>query len=273
MALEITLKKAQFYIAIPILFFSIGTPACTPGISPQVPSESSQVEIIPTLPQQLADETKLASSFQRYLSLSEQAAKLEQAGNYEKAAEIYRETIPLVPEIWAHEPYERLGRVCYRLGRYQEAVDAYKHAIRLHPNGLYFHFRVGEALERLGDRSSALHEYNLAMDAYKQAIRRCPDQIDLHIGLGEAFERLGDRGAAIKEYKIAVEAYKQALSRDPDLFFFLHFDLGEAFIRLGDRGAALEEYKTLKTRNPELAKILFDRIYKQTSPTLDRSPR
>lgn len=177
------MRKAQFYIAIPILFFSIGTPACTPGLSPQAPSESSQVEIIPTPPQQFAEKPKLSPSFQRYQSLSDQAAKLEKAGNYEKAAEIYKETIPLVPELWAHEPYERLGRVYYSLARYQEAVEAYKKAISLYPDGLS-----------------------------------------------------------------------------------LHYALGKAYIAIENRGAALEEYKIIKTRDPVMAKWLFDLIYRQKFP-------
>ena len=224
--------------------------------------------------QPASGETTPTPQMQRYRDLSEQAAKLEKAGNFEKAAEIYKETLPLVPELWAHEPYERLGRAYYHLGRYQEAVKAYQEAMRLFPDGLlYLHFRVGEAFERLGDRSTALNEYKTAVKAYKKAIRSNPDDAHSHIGLGEAFECLGDKSAALDEYKIAVEAYKKTIRSDPDLFFFVHFDLGLAYIRLGDRGAALEEYKTLKTRNPEIAEVLFGEIYKEKSQNLAGPPR
>jgi hypothetical protein len=41
-----------------------------------------------------------------------------------------------------------------------------------------------------------------------------------------------------------------------------HFLLGVAYLQLNDRGSALEQYKILKSLDSELAKKLFDFIYK-----------
>ena len=58
-----------------------------------------------------------------------------------------------------------------------------------------------------------------------------------------------------------IEAYKQAILINPD-DADAHFLLGGAYLVVGDKNAALNEYKILKDLNQDMAKNLFDLIYK-----------
>ena len=62
-----------------------------------------------------------------------------------------------------------LGVVYRRLGRYQEAVEAFKQAIRLKPDYANAHYNLGVTYFLLGDTSSALQEYNILKDLGKES--------------------------------------------------------------------------------------------------------
>jgi len=85
---------------------------------------------------------------------------------------------------------------CYgSLGRYQEAIDALKQAIKIKPDCAKAHWCLGLAYGNL-DR------WQDAIESYKQAIRIEPDDAKAHFGLGLTYFISGDKGSALEEYKI-----------------------------------------------------------------------
>ncbi len=137
---------------------------------------------------------------------------------------------------------------CYgKLGRYQEAIESCKQAIRINPDLAEPHNNLGKAYENLG-------RYQEAIESFKQAIRINPDYANAYYFLGLAYGKLG-------RYQDAIESYKQAIRINPD-DAEAHNTLGLVYLEVGDKGSALEEYKILKTLDTEKANKLFDLIYK-----------
>ncbi len=87
-------------------------------------------------------------------------------GDYEKAAEVYKQAIRRWPDD-AHWHY-LLGMADRELGRYQEAADAYKQAIRLKPDDVLAHYNLGMVYLILKDRAAALEEYKILQTLDKE---------------------------------------------------------------------------------------------------------
>ncbi|MGD1041551.1 MAG: tetratricopeptide repeat protein [Sedimentisphaerales bacterium] len=165
-------------------------------------------------------------------------------GRYQDAIEAYKQAIRIKPD-FAGAHYN-LGVAYGKLGRYQDAIESYKQAIRIKPDYAEAHCNLGIAYVNL-DR------YQDGIESYKQAIRIKPDYAYAHNNLGIAYGELG-------RYQDAIEAYKQAIRINPDLAE-VHYNLGHTYLRVGDKSSALEEYKILKTLDVEKANELFNLIY------------
>jgi tetratricopeptide (TPR) repeat protein len=104
-----------------------------------------------------------------------------------------------------------LGVDYEELGKYQEAIAAYKQAIRIKPDHEVAHYNLGVLYGELG-------RYQEAVDAIKQSIRIKPDQVDAHYNLGVVYGKL-------HKYKEAVAAYKHTVRIKPD-HTDAHYNLG-----------------------------------------------
>lgn len=92
--------------------------------------------------------------------------------------------------------------------KYQKAIGACKHSIKIKPDDADAHFRLGLAYSGSG-------MYKEAIEAFKQAIKVEPDSSMVHYSLGDAYSQLG-------MYKEAINAYKQAIRISPvDMSFFI----------------------------------------------------
>jgi tetratricopeptide (TPR) repeat protein len=140
-----------------------------------------------------------------------------------------------------------LGTAYGELGKYEEAIESYKQAIRIDPDVKEAHYNLGTVYIKSG-------KYQEAIESYKQAIRIDPDFADAHHNLGTAYGELG-------KHQEAIESFKHAIRIDPD-HAGAHKNLGVAYVELNKRNSALEQYKILKKLDTEKANKLFDRIYK-----------
>ncbi|UCF80473.1 MAG: tetratricopeptide repeat protein, partial [Acidobacteriota bacterium] len=114
---------------------------------------------------------------------------------------IWEDAVKTYP--YNHHAHYGLGNAYGKLGRYAEAVEAYKQSIRFDPYNADTHYNLGFAYSKLGRNAEAI-------EAFKQAIRLKPDMAEAHSNLGFAYTKL-DRHAE------AIEAYKHAILLKPDL--------------------------------------------------------
>jgi tetratricopeptide (TPR) repeat protein len=170
------------------------------------------------------------------------------SGKYKEAIESYKQAIRIDPDY--AEAHNGLGFAYGESGKHQEAIESFKQAVKIDPDNAFAHAGLGVAY-------GELDKYEEAIEAYKQAIRIYPDYADAHNNLGEAYYWLD-------KHQEAIESCKQAIRIDPD-YVYAHFNLGRASLALNDRDSALEQYEILKSLDPELANLLFNDINEKAS--------
>jgi tetratricopeptide (TPR) repeat protein len=166
-------------------------------------------------------------------------------GRYQDAMEDCRQAVKIKPDY--AEAYLNLGNAYGSLNRNQDAIDAHKQAIKIKPDYAKAYFNIGCDYDKLNRISEAI-------DAYRQAIKIRPDYAEAFNNLGKAYGRLG-------RFAEAIEAFTQAVKIQPD-YADAHFVLGFTYLNTGDKSSALEEYKILKTLDAEKAGELFNLINK-----------
>ena len=77
-----------------------------------------------------------------------------------------------------------LGTAYGELGKYEEAIESYKQAIRIDPDDAKGHYNLGNTYFKSG-------KYKEAIESYKQAIRINPDYANAHYNLGVVYDKLG----------------------------------------------------------------------------------
>jgi tetratricopeptide (TPR) repeat protein len=63
------------------------------------------------------------------------------------------------------------------MGRYEEAIDSYKRALRMKPLMPEAHLNLGMTYLKLGDKGSAIEEYKILKDLEKEMANRLFDLI------------------------------------------------------------------------------------------------
>lgn len=89
----------------------------------------------------------------------------------------------------------RLGKACYELGRYEEAIEALKQVVRIRPG-------FAEAQYGLGVSYANIRLYGEATKALMQAIQLKPHYAEAHHILGFVYLNIGNKKAAIKQHEI-----------------------------------------------------------------------
>ena len=162
---------------------------------------------------------------------------LNKLGRFEEAETHLRRAIVLDPRAKRHHPYSYLGQALYGQGRYAEALDAARVAVKQHPDDVLAHVSLGVVLNELGRfeeaethlrRAIALDPnhtevlYSMATLRFKQQrygemlelLQRLvdidPSHAKAHVNTGVALFYLGRSDEAL-------QSFDQALSLDPTL--------------------------------------------------------
>jgi tetratricopeptide (TPR) repeat protein len=164
----------------------------------------------------------------------------DKLGRYQDAIESCKQAIRIKPD---HAiTHYNLGVVYSDLGRNKEAIESYKQAVKLNPNYAMAHYNLGNAYDKL-DR------HYEAIEAFKQAIRINPDDAKAYNNLGVAYIGLG-------RYQDAIEAHKQAIRINPDCADAYN-NLGAAYIGLRRYQDAIESFKQAIRIKPDYAKAHY----------------
>lgn len=106
------------------------------------------------------------------------------------------------------------GNRLYRDGRYGEAVEAYRAALRDGDDSPALRYNLGTALLRLGQYQAAEEHLQAALEAVDPEVRE-----RVHFNLGQRFleqaRTTGEPGTAAELYDAAAEQYRSALRLRP----------------------------------------------------------
>lgn len=117
-------------------------------------------------------------------------------------------------------------------GRWEEAIQEFRAALRIEPNRSDTHANLGMAYYFNGDSASAIPEF-------QEALRLEQDRVDALHGLGLALYDRGDFAGAIK-------AFRSSSQQNP----VAYYNLGNALEQQGEHREALEAYKQYLSSTP-----------------------
>ncbi len=152
------------------------------------------------------------------------------------AVEAYKHAIRINPDF--AKAYNDLGTTYHSLGRYEDAVQAFKQAIRINPDLDKPHYNLGNSYRELGLNKEAV-------EAFKQAIRINPDFADAYNNLGNVYGILGLHQEAIKAFMQAI----RIKPGDPAAYY----NLGNAYGLLGLHQEAIKAYIQTVRIDPNFA--------------------
>jgi len=156
----------------------------------------------------------------------ELAESYERVGELEEAEGHYRTATALDESDWLN--WNRLGALLAKLGRLEEAREAFEKAVQRAPEG------INRPLENLGTIYMYEAEIDKAIETYEQIPK--PIAYALHAtNLATAYFFKGDMDQAVENFALAVELDPKDAA--------LRRNHGDVLLRIGDREAAAAEYR------------------------------
>lgn len=131
-----------------------------------------------------------------YDLLFQQAVKLHEAGELNKAENLYRQILETAPD--NADVLNLMGMIAQAKGIHDQACNWFYRAIKQAPSSAHFYFNLGLSL--FNDNKP----YE-AIDAYQKAISLQPDIKEIYNYLAEVYRSLQDTENAEKYYKKALE--------------------------------------------------------------------
>jgi tetratricopeptide (TPR) repeat protein len=133
--------------------------------------------------------------------------------------------------------HDNLGVALAVEGKYQEAIDHYKNAIKINPDYEDAYYNLGNAFKDQGNIEEA-EKY------FRETIRINPNFADAHNNLGIILEMYH------KKYDEAIYQYRQELKIQPDNPG-VHYNLGIALAAKGERQEAIKHFQRAIYLNPD----------------------
>jgi protein O-GlcNAc transferase len=163
-------------------------------------------------------------------------AALKELGNLDEAVAAYRQAIRLKPDL--ADAHSNLGVALYEQGKLDEAVVGYLQAIRIKPGYAEAHSNLGIALKDQG-------KLDEAVAAHRGAIAIKPDYAEAHSNLGDALKELG-------KLEEAVAACRRSIDIKPN-YAEAHCGLGNGLNELGKLEEAVAAYRQAIRIKPDYA--------------------
>lgn len=175
---------------------------------------------------------------------------------YYKASDQYQSAIPPLLEVVRIDPTHaqamfELARVYGELERPDEQIDAFRKSLTILPDHIPTLIGLGAALGKIG-------RFDEALESLQRARQLEPGSALIHYNIGVTYRLMNNP-------KEEIHAYTQAIRVNPRMVE-AHYNLGLAFLNQGNRPLALSEYEILKALKPDVAGLLFERIYPESTP-------
>jgi len=212
--------------------------------------------------------------------------ELYQQGNYEGAIKEFQRSIGLSPHSsYTQKGYDYMVQSLLKLGRADDAIKAYRQAIKLDPTNDSYHVNLGNVYFSLGryeeskseyikavkiDSTSTLNWYSLgqaymqtgnyteAEHAFKTVNAYSPGEATF--ALGQIYHWMGRYDDAIAELKSAISVNKD--------FGYAYFELGSVYADQKEFEKAQEQVSILSSIDQTFALQLGSYIYQQKSPKI-----
>lgn len=124
--------------------------------------------------------------------LFREGIRYQELKDYYIAIDYYKQALKLKSDF--AEAHMNLGTVYFLTGRYNEAVESYKNALK------YSQDKGFSVLSKIGTSYLMLGDYNKAIDTYKQALNLKSDSPEIHFSLGLAYFMNENSEEAFNEY-------------------------------------------------------------------------
>lgn len=147
--------------------------------------------------------------------------------------------------------YVGQGRDFEARGRFEEAISAFKEALRLNPQNEEAYLGIAQVYRRQ-------NQYEKSLEMYQKALELNPDNEWAYEGVGSTYRGLG-------QFAQAVEMYKKAIELNPN-YFMLYLVTAQALREQKDYKQAEDFYlKAINTdSNNDFPKIWLSRLYRET---------
>ena len=173
--------------------------------------------------------------------------KYATAKQYDQAVDAYRQALKLMPDLAA--AHHGLGSVYVNMGRNAEALEHLRAATRLDPENPQAHLNLGINLANLRRGDEAMLEFN-------EAKRLRPQDARVYNEIGNALHNVYGR------FEEALEAYKEARRLNPNVPA-VHHNIGLMLVRLGKDAEAIAPFEEALRLNPSYqnARYLLSSAY------------
>jgi tetratricopeptide (TPR) repeat protein len=128
-----------------------------------------------------------------------------------------------------------LGISSLKLGRYQEAVAAFRIVLQVNPDSADGYYNLAISLAHIG-------EYDEAKKQYQIAINKNPYFLDAYMNLGILLSKTGDYGEALKVFNSVIRIY-------PD-HFPAYQNIAAVYQRMGKPKEVIPLFRAYLERNP-----------------------
>jgi predicted O-linked N-acetylglucosamine transferase (SPINDLY family) len=214
-----------------------------------------------------SDSAMAAPSSESWDELFQQAQRLHQQGQLERAIGLYSQCVEREPE--RAEAYYKRANVLNGLGRLERALEDYDRAIRFNPTYAHAFCNRGSVLERLGRREEALASYDRAIELdpkdalthynrgsvlrdlkrYEEALASYEAAIGLNGDYAEAYVNRGSMLQELQRYEAGIESFERATALNPAITLgFL--GLGICLAQLKRFGLAIASLDKATALNP-----------------------
>ncbi|HEU4595808.1 MAG TPA: tetratricopeptide repeat protein [Pyrinomonadaceae bacterium] len=136
------------------------------------------------------------------------------------------------------------GMEAYRDDRDDEAVEAFKEAVRLDPDFAEAHYRLGLAYAVVGQEEESEKSFETAAKLYEKILDKEPKNSDAQFFLGLTYGKLG-------KYDQSVKFFKEAVRNSPEEDDDKYYELGLAHYKLAQYKEAITAFNKALEINPD----------------------
>jgi tetratricopeptide (TPR) repeat protein len=164
------------------------------------------------------------------------AIEMHQAGQFDRAAQLYQQILAFEPE--NADALHMLGVLRHQCGEHDQAVVLISNAVVLCPSVSAFHANLAEAHRAVG-------QFERAAAWCRTALRLCPEYPEAHCNLGLALQGQGRHAEACVHFRRALQLHPE--------FANAHSNLGIALCELGELETALTHFRRAVELDPKSA--------------------